>query len=136
MLSGGWDGEGVEVVGEDSPGGPGLLAVVAFEAAAGLPVTAFEVTDAAFAADAVARKAPIGASGTGGLAAGDECSIAGGEVLGDRTGLEAAVDGDFAQSDREPVKLGAGLWEQADSFGDPICDGAGRIWSALGFSDI
>ncbi len=54
MFSGGSDGQGVEVVGEDAPSGPGLLAVIAFEAAAVQAVAAFEVADASFGAGAVA----------------------------------------------------------------------------------
>ena len=47
MLSGGPDGERVEVVGEDRPGRPGRGAAVVFEARALEAVAAVEVTDAA-----------------------------------------------------------------------------------------
>ena len=57
-LSGGLDGEGVEVVGEDSPAGPGSGAVVASEPTSAHPVAAFEVADAAFVAGAV-RFGPV-----------------------------------------------------------------------------
>src|SRR5688572_4677768 len=83
MLSGGPDGERVEVVGQDCPGGPGLRSAVAFEAAALESVAALEVADAALDADPEARQAPVGASGAGGLAAGDEHAIWPGQVLGD-----------------------------------------------------
>ena len=51
------DGEGVSVVGQDRPSGPDLAAFVAFEAGSIHPVAAFEVTDPAFGAGSVARKA-------------------------------------------------------------------------------
>ena len=68
----GADGEGVEVVGEDPPGGPGLLAVVVLQPAAALPIAAFEVADPALGAGAVASQASLRAPGAGLLAAGDE----------------------------------------------------------------
>src|SRR5438045_2740119 len=71
MLSGGSDGEGVEVVGEDRPGRPGPGAMVAFEARSAQAVSAFEVADASFDADAKAREAPVGAARAGRLTAGD-----------------------------------------------------------------
>ena len=54
MFSGGSDGQGVEVVGQDAPSGPGLLAVIALQPAAAHAVAAFEVADASFGAGAVA----------------------------------------------------------------------------------
>ena len=69
---------------------------MAFEAAAAEAVAALEVADASFGADAVPGKAPVGASGPGALAAGDERALAGGQVFGDGAGREAAVERDFA----------------------------------------
>src|SRR3954453_20902604 len=83
MLSGGADGERVEVVGEDRPGGPGVGSSVAFEAAAAQALAAFEVADAAFDADPEAREAAVGASGASGSAAGDEYALGAGEGFGD-----------------------------------------------------
>jgi len=60
MVSAGSDGEGVEVVGQDRPGGPGSGAVVAFESGSAQAVAAFEVADAAFGADPELRQAPVG----------------------------------------------------------------------------
>src|SRR3954468_5451205 len=95
MLSGGPDGQRVEVVGEDAPGDPGAGTGMALEAAAAEAVAALEVADATLAADAVARQAPVAAPGPRGLAAGDERVPAGGQMLGDWTGREATVDGDI-----------------------------------------
>ena len=97
-FSAGSDGEGVEVVGEDRPAGPDLLALVAFEAAAAEAVAAFEVTDPAFAACSVALQAPLGTSGAWLLAAGDEqpLELEAAERLPGRAGLEAAVDCDLS----------------------------------------
>jgi len=64
MFSGGSDGQGVEVVGQDAPSGPGFLAVIALAAAAHA-VAAFEVADASFGAGAVALPPALGASGAG-----------------------------------------------------------------------
>src|SRR3954453_15340597 len=72
MVSGGVDGERVEVVGEDRPAGPGLLAGVALEAAAAEGVAAFEGPDAPLGAGAVARQAFAGAARAGLVAAGHE----------------------------------------------------------------
>ena len=47
-VSPGPDGKGVEVVGEDRPFSPDLLAFVALQPAAVQSVAAFEVTDPAF----------------------------------------------------------------------------------------
>jgi hypothetical protein len=52
-VSVGAGGHGVEVVGEDAPGGLGLLAVIALQAAAPQAVAAFGVADASFGAGAV-----------------------------------------------------------------------------------
>src|SRR4051812_47522555 len=83
MLSGGPDGEGVEVVGQDAPGHPCAGAVVAFEAAALEAVAALEVADAALRADPVTRQAAVAAPGAGALAAGDERPVRRGKVLSD-----------------------------------------------------
>jgi hypothetical protein len=101
MLSSSSDGERVEVVGEDRPGGPGLRSLVAFEAAAAEAVAAFEVADAALDADPEAGEAPVGASGAGGLAAGDERAFGAGEVLGDADREEPAVERELARSEVE-----------------------------------
>src|SRR4051794_33729632 len=98
MVSGGPDGERVEVVGQDPPGDPGASAVVAFQPAAPEDVAALEMADAAFGADAVARQAPVGASDPGALSSGDERAVARGQVFGARAGREPAVDGDLAWS--------------------------------------
>ena len=74
-VSGGADGEGVEVVGQDRPGGPGLLALIALQPAAAKAVAAFEVADAAFGAGAVALQSALGASGARLLAPGDEQAL-------------------------------------------------------------
>ena len=63
-VSGGPDGQGVEVVGEDRPSGPGLLAFIAFESAAAQAVAAFEVADASFGAGAVAAATVVGCVGS------------------------------------------------------------------------
>src|SRR4051794_13453926 len=112
MVSGASDGEGVEVVGQDAPGDPGAGAVVAFEAAALEAVAALEVADAALGADAVARQAAVAASGPGALAASDKRAVGRRQMLGDRAGREAAVNGDLACSDGKPVELGAGGGQQ------------------------
>ena len=98
MVSGGADGQGVEVVGEDALSGPGLLAVIAFQAAAAHAVAAFEVADASFGAGAVALQPALGASGAGLLAPADEDAfgIEVFELLGRRGGGEAAVQRDLA----------------------------------------
>ena len=56
------DGEGVKVVGEDRPSGPGLHPVVVLQAAAAQSVAAFEVADPPFAAGPVAGEASLGSS--------------------------------------------------------------------------
>jgi hypothetical protein len=98
MLSGGSDGEGVEVVGEDRLSDRGSGSVEASEAAAAQSVATFEVTDAAFGSDAVARQPAVGAFGAGALLAGDVGGGRVGQVLADGAGLEATVDGDLARS--------------------------------------
>src|SRR5215218_11073008 len=105
--SGGMDGEGVEVVGQDRPAGPDPLALVALEAAAAQPVAALEVADAALAASAVASQAPAGVPGARLGPARDECP--GGcepsQDLGGRPGHKPAVEGDLAGSKPEAVQL-------------------------------
>ena len=97
MFSGGSDGQRVEVVGEDAPSAPGLLAVIAFEAAAAHAVAAFVVADASFGAGAVALPPALGASGAGLLAPGDEdpLGIEVFELLAGRANGEAAVQCDL-----------------------------------------
>lgn len=104
VFSAGSDGEGVEVVGQDAPGGPRSRSIVAFEAAPAEAVAAFEVADAAFDADSEAREASVGASGAGRLAAGDEDAV--GQVFGDAGREEAAVEREFARSELETLELG------------------------------
>src|SRR5687768_9733284 len=101
MVSAGSDGEGVEVVGEDRPDGPGLLAAVTFEAAAVHSVAALEVADAAFGPDAEFRQASVGALAPGRAAAGDEHAVGAGQVLGDGSGREAAVEREVAWAQAE-----------------------------------
>ena len=72
-VSAGADGEGVEVVGEDRPAGPGLHPVMAFEPGAAQAVAAFEVADAALDAGAVAGSAFAGAA---------RCRVRGGRRAG------------------------------------------------------
>src|SRR5438093_6583562 len=97
-VSVGPDGEGVEVVGQDGPADVGARPGMAFQAAAAQAVAAFEVTDAALAADAVAGQAPARAPRRWGLPAGDEDRGAVGQsALGD-AGIEAAIEGDLARS--------------------------------------
>ena len=93
MFSGGSDGQGVEVVGEDAPSGPGLLAVIAHQPAAAHAVAAFEVADASLGAGAVALQPALGASGAGLLAPGDEDPFGTEvfELLGRRANGEATV---------------------------------------------
>src|SRR6188472_606857 len=112
MVSGGADGERVEVVGEDAPAGRDLLAVMPLQAAAAQPVAALEVADAALAAGAVPGLALAGASGSGLVAARDEHARALGDGVERRTGLEAAVADQLARPDREPVELGDGVGQQ------------------------
>src|SRR5215207_3018052 len=119
MVSVGSDGERVEVVGEDRPGGPGALAVVAFEAAAVESVAALEVADASFGADSEFRQAPVGALGAGGAAAGDEDAVGAGQVLVDGAGREAAVEREVARANAERVDLAGGGGQQVRLVGGP-----------------
>src|SRR3954464_12870753 len=117
MFSGGSDGEGAEVVGQDRPGGPGAGAVVAFEAGAFEAVAAFEMADAALDADSEACEALVGASGAGGLAAGDEHAAGAGEVFGDADREEAAVEREVAWPEVQTVELGRGRGKQVGLVG-------------------
>src|SRR3954465_788811 len=114
MVSGGVDGERVEVVGEDRPAGPGLLAGVALEAAAAQAVAAFEVAGAALGAGAVARRAFAGAARAGLVAAGHEDPL--GRELGElvlghlRPQRPRAAPPSWPQA--EAVELGRGLGKQ------------------------
>ena len=111
MLSGGPDGEGVEVVGQDRPSDRRSGSVEASESSAAHAVAAFEVTDAAFGADAVARQAPVAVFGGCALAAGDEDLGRVGQLLGDGAGRKAAVERDVAR-----VQVGS----------SQLCDGVGQ----------
>src|SRR6266568_4492118 len=66
------DGEGVQVVGQDRPAGPGPLPLVALQPAAPQPVAALEVADAPFGAGAVAGQPLASAPGAGLGTPGDE----------------------------------------------------------------
>src|SRR5688572_28242810 len=112
MVSAGSDGEGVEVVGEDRPGGPGPLAAVAFEAAAVHSVTALEVADAALGPDSELREAPVGAFAPGRAAAGDEDAVGAGQVLLDGSGREAAVEREVARLEAERIEFAGGGGQQ------------------------
>src|SRR5256885_761319 len=81
-VSGALDGEGVEVVGQDRPAGPGPGAVVASEAAAAQTVAALEVADPALAAGAVAGQALLGPARRRVLSPGDEDVRVGEVVVG------------------------------------------------------
>src|SRR5215213_1102710 len=113
--SGGVDGEGVEVVGQDRPAGPDPLALVALEAAARQPIAALEVADPPLAAGTVAGQAPAGAPGARLGPSRDEGpgGCEGGHGLCGRPGHKAAVEGDLARSKAEAVQLGGGLGKQA-----------------------
>src|SRR5215211_343166 len=117
MVSGGSDGERVEVVGQDAPADRCLGAGLAFEAGAAEAVAAFEVADAAFGADAVARQAPVGASGAGAAAAGDEHAAGVGKRVADGAGIEAGVQRNVARAELEPLELGGCLGQQRVFFG-------------------
>jgi hypothetical protein len=110
------DGEGVSVVGEDRPSGPGLLAFVAFEPGSVQAVAAFEVADSAFGAGSVALQPSLGALGAGLLAAGDEHSLWVQGVLFEgpagRGDIEATIERDLAGSDSEPGQLVDGVGQQ------------------------
>src|SRR4051812_33108082 len=64
--SGGSEGQRVEVVGENRPGGPGASAGVAFQAGSVEAVAPLEVADAAFGADAEAGEPAVGLAGVRG----------------------------------------------------------------------
>jgi hypothetical protein len=127
MLSGGPDGDRVEVVSEDRPGGPGPGAAVASEAAAAQAVAAFEVADAALDADPEARQPAVGASGAGGLAAGDEYAVGAGQILGDADREEAAVERELAGVSLRRCSSAAVAGSRSGSFGDPISLAIGTI---------
>src|SRR3954447_12793819 len=114
MVSGGVDGERVEVVGEDRPAGPDPLALVALQPAAAQPVAALEVADAALGTGAEAREALAGAARAGFVAAGHEHPL-GRElrelVLG-HLRPEGAVDGHLSRLQAEPFELGRCLSKQ------------------------
>src|SRR5215216_3577358 len=99
MVSACPDGEGVKVVGEDRPSGPGLHPVVVLEPRAAHAVAAFDVADPALAAGPVSRESSLRSSAAGLLAAGDERPL-GLEAVqrpAGRAGLEAAVERDLAR---------------------------------------
>src|SRR5579875_3147960 len=88
MLSGGPDGEGVEVVGQHGPSDRCSGAVLAFEAGPPRAVAAFEVTDPPFAPDPVLREPAVGVPGSGGLSCGDEHALGVRERSACRAGVE------------------------------------------------
>ena len=113
-VSVGSDGERVEVVGEDRPAGPDLLALVAFEAAAVEAVAAFEVADAALGAGSVALQPPLGAFGAGLLAAGDEHPLGreAAEGLAGRAGCGSRRRALPRAGEPEPLEFGDGVGQQ------------------------
>src|SRR3954469_16744047 len=110
--SGGPEGERVEVVGEDRPGGPGAGAGVAFQARSVEAVASFEVADAALGADAELGQPAVGLAGVRGVVAADEQPVRFGQVLADGAGLEAAVEGDLAWAQVEVFESLAGGWQE------------------------
>jgi hypothetical protein len=104
-------GEGVEVVGQQPPPDPCSGAVVAAEPGAPESVVAFEVADAAFGADSVARQSLARPARGRLLATGDEDRRVGQRGVGLR-GREAAVERGLARTEREPLKLGDGRGQQ------------------------
>src|ERR1039458_1693321 len=107
MVSGGSDGEGVKVVGGDRPGVPGAHPVLALESGSVESVFAFEVADAAFRADAVAREAALGAPRPGLLAASDEHPLGLQALERFRGGpvLEATIECELARAQAEARQL-------------------------------
>src|SRR5512132_3163299 len=112
MVSGGPDGERVEVVGQHGPADRGAGAGLAFESGAAGAVAAFEVADAAFAANAVLGESSVAASRAGGLSAGDEHALGVGERGRGRPGIEAGIQRDVAWRESEPVELAGGRGQQ------------------------
>src|SRR5919198_2632118 len=104
-ISAGSDGERVEVVGEDGPARPGLLTLIALQAAAPEPVAALEVADAALHPDPVAGEAAAGTPRAGLRAPRDEDPLGRGvgELLGGELVAEAAVERDLGCS--QPHRL-------------------------------
>src|SRR5215211_9531132 len=109
--SGGVNGEGVQVVGQDRPAGPDPLALVAPQAATPQPIATFEVADAALAAGAVAGQPPAGAPRARLGPPGDErarrCQPSQG--LGGRAGQEPTVQRHLPWSKPQAVQLPNGL---------------------------
>ncbi len=122
---------GVEVVGEDRPAAPGLLAGAPGQAAAAQPVAAFEVADAALRAGAVAVQASAGAGRVGLLTAGDVHGGGGLVASVDRVlgagGAEAAVDGELADHEAERVRLASVPGSSSFSPGFPGAVVGGRM---------
>src|SRR4051794_32084356 len=114
MVSGGVDGERVEVVGKDRPAGPDPLAGVALQAAAAQPVAPFEVADAPFGAGAIARQSLAGAPRAGLVAAGHEYPLRSerGELVLGHLRPEGTVDGHLARAQTESFELTRGPSEQ------------------------
>lgn len=107
MVSDAPDGEGVKVVCEDCPSGPGLHPRVALQSAAAQPVAALEVADATLRARAVTPQAPLGPPRTGLLAASDEGAL-GLEVQkrpAGGIGLEPAIECDLARTQAQPIEF-------------------------------
>src|SRR3954452_13370791 len=141
VASGGPEGERVEVVGEDRPGGPGAGAGVAFEAGSVEAVASLEVTDAAFGADAELGQPAVGLAAVGGVAAADEQSVGFGQVLADGAGCEAAVECDLTWPQVELAESLAGggqqlgLVERTDAGAgrqDQAAGAAARVLAELG----
>jgi len=81
---------------------------VAFEAGSAQAVAAFEVADAAFAADPELRESAVGLFRAGRLAAGDERSVRRREMLLDGAGRKAAIERELARAQTELVEPVAG----------------------------
>src|SRR2546425_9173148 len=128
MVSGAPDSEGVKVVCEDSPPGPGLHPPVALQPTAAQPVAALEVADATLRARAVAPQASLGSPRAGLLAASDERAL-GLEVLEHPAGgirLEAAIERDLARTQAQPIELFDGRRQQIALLGVANLAGGGQ----------
>src|ERR1700692_3186981 len=114
IVSAGPDREGVKVVGEDRPGGPGVHSNLSLQSGSPQPVAALEVTDPALGSCAVSAESPLGSFGAGLLAAGDEHTV--GCNLFERFGggllLEAPVERDLPWSQPEPLEFCCCVGEQ------------------------
>ena len=92
----------------------GLVALIAFEAAAPQPVAAFEVADSSLRAGAVASHPPAGAPGALFLGAGDvhPVGVQGCERVVARRRHEPTVQRDLSHRQRQVLELGDGVRQQ------------------------